>query len=114
MSQNDRLAVFGLRIVTDEWSFAGIKASVVSAFEEGNVEQAPWVEDRVLKAIGGRNGRKGVVTRTWFEGEDGDFEGEASEVLWKSIDLKQTEIELDWRGMLDSLLAEKCVIVEIC
>lgn len=112
MSQNDRMSVFGLRIVTDEWTFAGIKESVVSAFEEGNVEQTPWVEDRVLKAIGARDGGKGVVTRTWFEGEDGDFEGEASDVLWNTVDLKQTEIELDWRGMLDSLLAEKCVMVE--
>lgn len=125
---DNKLAVYGLKLWSDDW-YVGVAESVVQAFDEGKIDDVGFVQEAILDALGAKEGaylkrvsdvtgvevdrlkQKTMRQYVTFQVEGGTCEG-SGRVPWKDVDLREREISVDWRRLMDDVLGEEHVYIE--
>lgn len=127
LSDDMSLAYYSLELVTDGWG--SDEDDVDAIFNHGIIDQVPFVTEAMLDCVGwsektyqNRLGRfspndishmkqRPLAISSGLEGSSGWYPA-SSEVPWKSLDLRNREISIDWKRLLGDALADKHVLVQ--
>jgi hypothetical protein len=125
LSDDMSLAYYSLELINEYWDLS----DDVDTIFDHSVNRTPFIKEALLDCIGysentylkylghfcnrdvGEMKQKPSAISVELEGSSGSYLG-SSDIPWREVDLRNREISIDWKRLLDDALGDKHVIVQ--